>query len=434
MASKVTPQSANCFPEEWKVDYLSEHVEIIGGGTPKTTSNEYWNGDIPWISVVDFVGGKRWIYDTEKHITKKGLENSSTKLLHNGQLIISARGTVGELSQVTRDMAFNQSCYGIDGKSELDNNYLFYLLKLKTKEFQKKGHGAVFNTITKETFSQILVPIPSLTEQYAIAKLLMDLDSKIEVNQRSNRFLEAIGETIFKSWFIDFEFPNQEGKPYKSSGGEMVTSELGEIPKAWKVGCIEEVAEVICGGTPSTKVPLYFTSNGIAWLTPKDISGYEGKFIEKGKTDITDEGLKNSSARLLPKGTILFTSRAPIGYLVIALNDITTNQGFKSLIPKANMRTEYLYQSIRKLTPYIQSISSGSTFSEVSGNTLKQVRILIPELKILDRFENLMCPINSKIILNSKGVKTLSNLRDSLLPRLMSGKIRVPVDSIVEVS
>lgn len=205
--------------------------------------------------------------------------------------------------------------------------------------------------------------------------------------------------------------------------------EIGkEIPKGWKVGRIEDVADVVGGGTPSTKVESYFTNTGIHWLTPKDLSGFEGKFIDKGATDITEEGLKNSSAKLMPKGTILFTSRAPIGYLAIALNSITTNQGFKSLIPKSKMQTEYLYQYLRMITPYIQSISCGSTFGEISGRAMKGIEIVIPEKLMVEKFEEFMAPINSRIINNVFSVRTLKEIRDSLLPRLMSGRIRIPVE------
>ena len=114
----------------------------------------------------------------------------------------------------------------------------------------------------------------------------------------------------------------------------MTDSELGPIPAGWRVETIDSIAEVIGGGTPSTKIESYFVENGIPWITPKDLSGYTYKYIERGSTDITDEALKNSSARLLPGGTILFSSRAPIGYITIAANPISTNQGFKSLIPK----------------------------------------------------------------------------------------------------
>ena len=141
-------------PEDWEIICLGSGIEIIGGGTPKTSNPEYWNGDISWISVTDF-GNGRWINQTEKHITEKGLNESSTKILHKGQIIISARGTVGEIRQIKKDMAFNQSCYGIDGKNKISNDFLYSLLKNKSKSLQSQGHGAVFNTITKDTFNRI---------------------------------------------------------------------------------------------------------------------------------------------------------------------------------------------------------------------------------------------------------------------------------------
>src|SRR3989338_2054606 len=192
-------------PEDWEIICLGSEIEIIGGGTPKTSNPEYWNGYISWISVTDF-GNGRWINQTEKHITEKGLNESSTKILHKGQIIFSARGTVGEIRQIKKDMAFNQSCYGIDGKNKISNDFLYSLLKNKSKSLQSQGHGAVFNTITKDTFNRIYVAIPNSIEQSAIAKILSDLDSKIGFNQQMNKTLEAIGQTIFKRWFVDFEF------------------------------------------------------------------------------------------------------------------------------------------------------------------------------------------------------------------------------------
>lgn len=318
-------------------------------------------------------------------------------------------------------------------KEKTDPFFVYYLVRNPTlrKIIIKSmtgtsGRQRVENAI----FDNITISLPSLPEQAVIGKTLSDLDIKIEINRKMNQTLEAIGQAVFKHWFVDFEFPNEEGKPYKSSGGEMVDAgEMGKkIPKGWKIGRIEDVADVVGGGTPSTKVESYFTNTGIHWLTPRDLSGFLGKFIDKGATDITEEGLKNSSAKLMPKGTILFTSRAPIGYVAIALNSITTNQGFKSLIPKNKMQTEYLYQYLRMITPYIQSISCGSTFGEISGKAMKGIKITIPERLMVEKFEELMAPVNLRIINNMYGVRTLKEIRDSLLPRLMSGRIRIPVE------
>jgi len=171
---------------------LSEIMELIGGGTPKTSVEEYWNGNIPWLSVKDFNNEYRYVYDTEKKITQKGLENSSTKLLVEGDIIISARGTVGELAMIPYEMAFNQSCYGIRAKKDVvDNVFLYYLLKQNIYVLKKNTHGSVFDTITRETFDSIEVELPSLDVQRKIANILSDYDDKIELNNRINNNLVA---------------------------------------------------------------------------------------------------------------------------------------------------------------------------------------------------------------------------------------------------
>ncbi len=150
----------------WKECRLGDVVELVGGGTPKTTVSEYWNGDIPWLSVTDFNTGNKYVYNTEKTITKKGLENSSTKLLNAGDIIISARGTVGALAVLKKKMAFNQSCYGINNIPDIsDCDYLYYLTKDSINNFQQIAHGGVFDTITRDTFNHIDILLPPLPEQ-----------------------------------------------------------------------------------------------------------------------------------------------------------------------------------------------------------------------------------------------------------------------------
>ncbi|MBW6481234.1 MAG: restriction endonuclease subunit S, partial [Bacteroidales bacterium] len=179
-------------------------MELIGGGTPKTTVPEYWGGNIPWLSVTDFNTEKKYCFDADKKITERGLSESSTKILKKGQIIISARGTVGVLSVLGRDMAFNQSCYGIDAKKSLtDNDFLYYLLKDNIASFHSASYGAVFDTITKETFSQIAVSVPPLPEQRAIASVLSSLDDKIDLLHRQNQTLEAMAEALFRQWFVE---------------------------------------------------------------------------------------------------------------------------------------------------------------------------------------------------------------------------------------
>ena len=169
---------------------LADVIDLIGGGTPKTSISEYWGGNIPWISVKDFNNDNRYVYTTEKSITKAGLDNSSTKLLAHDDIIISARGTVGELAMIPFPMAFNQSCYGIRGKKDIIiQPYLYYLLKDNMCLLKSQTHGSVFDTITRETFTNIKISLPSINEQQIIADTLSALDDKIAINGKINHHL-----------------------------------------------------------------------------------------------------------------------------------------------------------------------------------------------------------------------------------------------------
>lgn len=176
---------------QWKKLSLAEVVELIGGGTPKTSIAEYWDGQYPWLSVKDFNNVNRYVYSTEKSITEEGLKHSSTKLLQKDDIIISARGTVGEVAMIPFPMAFNQSCYGIRGQKNVDQTFLYYLIKYSIKKLKAITHGSVFDTITRDTFDNIEVRIPEKQIQNKIAKLLSKIDDKIELNATINDNLVA---------------------------------------------------------------------------------------------------------------------------------------------------------------------------------------------------------------------------------------------------
>lgn len=177
--------------DKWLKTSLIDIVDLIGGGTPKTSKAEYWGGNINWLSVKDFNNDNRYVYSTEKTITEEGLNNSSTKLLQKDDIIISARGTVGEMAMIPFPMAFNQSCYGIRAKESIDSTFLYYLIKNSVTKLKVMTHGSVFDTITKDTFANIEVAIPNIETQIRIAKMLANFDDKIENNLRINNNLAA---------------------------------------------------------------------------------------------------------------------------------------------------------------------------------------------------------------------------------------------------
>ena len=255
--------------------------------------------------------------------------------------------------------------------------------------------------------------LPGLEEQKQIADTLSALDDKIALNNRINHNLEEQAKALYKSWFVDFE-------PFRD--GQFVDSELGIIPKGWRVGTLSELGDIVAGGTPSKAKPEYYTNKGIAWLTPKDLSVKCNKFTARGETDITEEGYKNSSAKLMPRGSILFSSRAPIGYISIAKGTICTNQGFKSVVP-TYAGTAYVYYWLRENTDSIESQASGSTFKEASGSLMKSFPALVPEKSVLDSFEKEIAPILNEQEILEEQIYHAEQIRDSLLPRLMSGEL-----------
>lgn len=275
--------------------------------------------------------------------------------------------------------------------------------------------GGTRGNINAKAFGAMPITLPPRHQQDKIVEILKSLDDKIELNRRINANLEAQAQALFRSWFVDFE-------PFRD--GPFVDSELGKIPQGWKVGTLSEIGDVIGGGTPSKITSDYYTHEGIAWITPKDLSLTKCKFISRGETDISELGYKNSSAKLMPRGSVLFSSRAPIGYVSIAKNDISTNQGFKSIVPR-KAGTCFIYYFLRNNISKIESMASGSTFKEASGGLMKSLDVVIPANDILTNFEKVVQPLFDMQEHNEDENGRLSALRDTLLPKLLSGDINV---------
>ncbi len=354
------------------------------------------------------------------------------KLLKNDLIIARTGNTIGVNKIILANnlkSVFNNGLIRLRANEEKAfPKFIYYTMQ--QKEFKNFIESIAFGTSTQPNMKiqdllNFKIPNFRLETQEKIASILSALDDKIEINNEMNKTLEEMAQTLFKRWFIDFDFPNENGEPYRSSGGKMVDSELGEIPEGWEVGNFENIGIIASGGTPSKSNEEYYTKNGIPWITPKDLSLNKNKFITKGSLDITEKGLAKSSTKLLPKGTVLFSSRAPIGYLAIAEVNVTTNQGFKSIIPNNSENTEFIYQLLKEITPHIESIAGGSTFKEISSQGMKSINITIPSDLILKKYFEITESFNKKIQNLEKEIQSLTEIRDTLLPKLMSGEIEV---------
>lgn len=236
---------------------------------------------------------------------------------------------------------------------------------------------------------------------FRLLYLMVDIPAFIHLLSVKNDNLEKQAQSYFQELFVDNANPE------------------------WTIGTVSDLGTVVGGSTPSKAKPEYYAESGIAWITPKDLSINKSKFISHGENDITELGLKNSSATIMPEGTVLFSSRAPIGYIAVAVGEVTTNQGFKSVIPKPEIGTAYVYFFLKHNLPIIEGMASGSTFKEISGSTMKNIPVVIPDVETLARFNDFCVPIFAQQRALEEQNQLLATLRDNLLPKLMSGEIDV---------
>ena len=379
--------------EVWKTYRYTELCTLIGGGTPKTTIPEYWDGNIPWLSVKDFGGGEKYVYTTEKSITELGLNNSSTKLLEKDDVIISARGTVGEIAMIPFPMAFNQSCFGIRAKRDLiDPHYLYYLTKTKVAELKKASHGSVFDTITRDTFDGISCELPDLNTQKRISTLLSSIDLKIELNTRINHNLEEQAQALYKSWFVDFE-------PFK--GGKFVNSELGMIPEGWRVGILGELNSFKRGKN----------------LLSKDAAYGEIPVVAGGMEPSCYHNIANTHAPVIT----ISASGANAGYMRLYHTDVWASDC--SYIDSSSQNVLFTYCFLRANERLLRHAQTGAVQPHVKPSDVNNFKAIIAPQYIIDDFQinisSLFKEIKNRLAENS----LLAKEREILLPKLMSGEI-----------
>lgn len=401
---------------------LSEIMDIIGGGTPKTSKPEYWNGDIPWLSVKDFNNDYRYVYETEKTITQAGLDNSSTKLLKRNDSIISARGTVGEMAMIPYPMAFNQSCYGLRAKEGLvDEEYLYYLIKHNVVVLKKNTHGSVFDTITRDTFDDIELELPSLVEQKIVASILRDLDDKIEVNNKINKNLEQQAVLLFKKWFIEFD----------NSSKNMLETRFGLVPESFKLLKNGELPLVVTdyvanGSFASLKanVTLYQEPNYAYFIRNTDLkSGTFEVFVDEHSYNFL-------SKSTLYGGEIIISNVGDVGSVFLCPKldkPMTLGNNIIMLRPEQENLRYYLYIWFKWLygQSLIQGIKGGSAQPKFNKTDFKNLPIFLPPDDLLEQFHQIVKSMFELIDENNMENQALTRTRDTILPRLMSDELDV---------
>lgn len=425
---------------EWKEEKLENcTVQIFSGGTPSTKIPEYWNGIYPWLSSGETRNA--FITTTEKTITEEGIEKSSTKLAQKYDVVIASAGqgnTRGQASLCKIDTYINQSIIAIRSKRDiLEPNYLFYNIQGRYNELRKISDGhSIRGSLTTKIIKDLKIMLPPLEEQKTIANILSTLDEKIEVNNQINKKLEEMAQTIFKHWFVDFEFPNGNGEPYKSSGGEMVDSEFGMIPKGWEVKTIEDVTDAVSKGTTPTKKDIDTSIDEaiINFLKVKDIDD-EGNIsmntLEKIPNSIHLNKLKRS---ILKKWDILFSIAGTIGRVATVdsrLDNSNANQAI-AFIRLKEVEKMFVFILYLLKSENIQNEIKANVVQAVQANaslgTIKSLKYTLPTDNIIKKFNRIVFPIYNKQTNIRIESEQLTQLRDTLLPKLMSGELRIPLE------
>ena len=394
-------------PEGWEEKEIQEVADVVGGGTPSTKEADNFNGNIPWITPKDLSNYKfRHISRGERNISQKGLEQSSAKLLPANTILLTTRAPVGYVAISKNEVTTNQGFHSLISKSGVSFEFLYYLLKSNTEVLKSHASGTTFGELSGSTLKSLKFVFPELSEQRAIAKILSDLDEKIELNNQMNKTLESMAQAIFKEWFVDFHFPGYEKV-------KMVDSELGKIPLGWKTDKLDNCIEFFKG-----KKPIDVTEEKKEGYLPQilieTLNG--GRFLYANKTNaiICEEN-----------DIIMVMDGASSGRVEIGFNGILGSTLAKVALKNDDLNNEYLYFILLLNEQDIKENTTGSAIPHADKNKILSTQIVIPCKEFLISFREIIINVFAKIRVNKKEIKTLFQLRDSLLPKLMSGKIRV---------
>lgn len=344
------------------------------------------------------------------------IASTSIKAYHNqfkvkAPIVVTGRsGSLGKVQYVDEDgWPLNTALYAKDFHGN-NPKYVYYFLQ--TMHLEQYNAGAGVPTLNQNHLHSLKILIHELPTQQKIASILSAYDNLIQNYKKQIEALQTAASELYKEWFVRFRFP-----------GWQTTNFENGIPEGWKIERIGNVGEVIGGGTPSTENEEYWDGD-IPWLSPVDLSDNTNVYVSRGSKNITELGLKKSSAKMMPTGTVLLSSRAPVGYVALAKNPICTNQGFKSVVCNTSViQPIYLYYYFRMNKNYLQSIASGATFPELSGSMMKKMKVLLPTEKVQQEFSKRARIFIEKAELLSEQITNLTQQRGLLLPRLMSGKI-----------
>ena len=399
----------------WQIIRLGDICsQVTSGGTPLRSVREYYDGGtIPWLKTGEVKKG--YVWEVDEHITERGLKESSAKLIPVNSLIVAMYGdgnTAGNVAINKVPLATNQACcnFTLNPKSA-DFRYVYHYLKASYSNLVGLKLGGSQQNLNAATLKSFPIHLPSLATQQKIAAVLSAYDDLIANNQRRITLLERMAEDIYREWFVRLRFP----------GHESAKIEKG-VPQGWTTMPSDAAFEILGGGTPNTDTAAYWNGD-IPFFTPKDAT--ENIYALSTEKNITENGLRACSTQIFPKNTVFITARGTVGKLALAGQAMAMNQSCYALKPKQSGSVYFHYLAIRESITYIKSVSKSGVFDNIVMDTFKNVPILMPPQSLIDSFNRQIEPFFKQVVNLLEQRQCLAKTRDSLLPRLISGKLSV---------
>lgn len=388
----------------WKTVKLSDIGEIVGGATPPTSREEYYNGDIPWITPKDLAGyHERYITRGERNITKEGLDACSVRMMPQNTVLFSSRAPIGYVAIAKNAICTNQGFKSIIPNNNIDSLFLYYLMIYNRDKIASMGSGTTFKEVSATTMRSIEVDIPDIQTQRTISNILNSLDEKIEVNQRISDNLQQQATTLFESWFVNYE-------PWN-----------GIQPADWKNAPLGTFVEIKRGGSPRP-IQDYLSNSGLRWLKISDVTSLNSPYILKIKEHIKEEGLRKTV--LLKAGELVLSNSATPGIPKILDVDSCIHDGWL-YFPKSELSKFYLYLFFNHIRKELVALGNGSVFTNLKTDILKNFPATKANEETLHKFDSLVKPLFDAILNTERENYELETTRDILLLKLMSGEIDV---------
>jgi len=408
---------------------LGDIAEILTGPFGSLLHEEDYVSIGTPIVTVEHLGETGFIQKNLPLVGDDDKKRLSKYILKEGDIVFSRVGSIDRCTYVSRNeegWLFSGRCLRLRISETANAKFISYYFRQRFFKAMMLNIsvGATMPSLNTSLMANIPLSLPNLGDQEKIASILSSLDAKIELNNRINAELEAMAKTLYDYWFVQFDFPNEQGKPYKTSGGKMVWNEelKREIPEGWKAGNLLSLSDLEGGGTPSKTNNEYWNGN-IPFYTPTDYSN--SVFTTTTQVSITKDGLDNCSTSLFPKGTIFITARGTVGNVIIASTETAMNQSCYAFCPKLNVDYSFLYFSVKSLVTILKAKSGGSVFNSIVSNDIKQAKLAIPPILLVQKFAKISRPIFEEILANTIQNQYLSSLRDWLLPMLINGQVTV---------